>query len=176
MSGKIKAKDLSYDNTLPPFLQRLKAQHVGRDGDPDRHERDIARPTRAKDPNDDDGPTVVDESGEVVSKEELEKLSKPEEAEGKGDDREDGTQGKLEADGPLAGEAGRRGEVKATTGLGAKKRKAAKVIGEEDEVPDGTLTAKPDQKKFTEVKSTTTKPKKKKVKTIKLAFDEGDEG
>ena len=72
--GKIKAKDLQYDNSLPPFLQRLHAQNAGR-GDQDRHERPLARPKRAKDHDEDDEPTVVDEAGETVSKAELEKIN-----------------------------------------------------------------------------------------------------
>ena len=72
MSGdKIKSKDLSYDSSLPPFLQRLRDQNSGRDTD--RHEREIARPKGKKDAQaeEDDGPTVVDDSGETVTKEQI---------------------------------------------------------------------------------------------------------
>jgi hypothetical protein len=73
MSGKIKAKDLSYDSTLPPFLQKLHAKNAGR-GDTDRHERQLARPQKPRDNDPDDGPTVVDEHGEVLSKDDVETL------------------------------------------------------------------------------------------------------
>ena len=72
--GKIKAKDLQYDNSLPPFLQKLHAQNAGI-GDQDRHERPLARPQRARTHDEDDEPTVVDEAGETVSKAELEKMA-----------------------------------------------------------------------------------------------------
>lgn len=177
MSGKIKSKDLSYDNSLPPFLQRLKAQPTGQGEDADRHERPTARPRRAKDPNgEDDGPTVVDEAGETVSKEEYEKLTaKP----ASGEDADGTVGGNVEADVkepepadsralPAKGE--RKGDGKASTAIGSKKRKAVKVIGE-DEVEDAVPV------KDAEPVKSASKPKKKKAKPIKLAFDEeGDNG
>jgi hypothetical protein len=75
MSGKIKAKDLSYDSTLPPFLQKLHAKNAGR-GDTDRHERQLARPQKPREADPEDGPTVVDEHGDVLSKDEVENLGK----------------------------------------------------------------------------------------------------
>ncbi|KAF1827008.1 uncharacterized protein K489DRAFT_405763 [Dissoconium aciculare CBS 342.82] len=74
MSGKIKAKDLSYDSTLPPFLQKLHDKNAGR-GDTDRHERQIARPRKTREADDEDEPTVVDEHGELLSREELKSMS-----------------------------------------------------------------------------------------------------
>lgn len=170
MSGKIKSKDLSYDQSLPPFLQRLRAHNTGYgdDGDPDRHERPLARPKKAKNPDEDDGPTFVDESGETVSKEDYEKQLKGnaegEEGEGnvtgelKGD-------GKPEASGALPADSAPRVEQKVTDGTAVKKRKVAKVIGDEDEA-DGAEKSGP---------SKLVKKAKKKAKPIKLAFDE-DEG
>jgi hypothetical protein len=164
--GKIKSKDLSYDSSLPPFLQRLRAQNTGYgdDGDPDRHERPLARPKKAKNPDDDDGPTFVDESGETVTKEDYEKQLR---GDAEGEEDAGNVTGELKGDGkPEASGAlpGPRVEQKLTDGAAIKKRKMAKVVGEDEE--DGVE------------KSTTQKvPKKakKKAKPIKLAFDD-DEG
>ncbi|TKA67817.1 hypothetical protein B0A55_09051 [Friedmanniomyces simplex] len=166
MSGKIKAKDLRYDTALPPFLQRLHDQKAGR-GDTDRHERPLARPTRAKDPNDDDGPTVVDESGETVSKEEYEKLTAAgaETADAiahgnvSGEAKDDPA---ISVSGAVPAEDGKKGGVMATSGLVTKKRKAAKVVGDED----GDVATKAASEK-----KAVAKPRKK-AKPIKLAFDE----
>ncbi|KAK0365531.1 hypothetical protein LTR91_002925 [Friedmanniomyces endolithicus] len=171
MPGKMKAKDLSYDTSLPPFLQRLHDQKAGR-GDTDRHERPLARPMRAKDPNDDDGPTVVDESGETVSKMEYEKLTAADtqtvdttnggnvDGETRGDDPT------VLMSGALPVEDGKKGGVVATSGLVAKKRKAARIVGD----ADGETASKAAGEK-----EAVAKPKKK-AKHIKLAFDDGEEG
>lgn len=182
--GKIRSKDLSYSTSLPPFLQRLHAQHTGNhtDRDPDRHENPVARPKRVKTGDDDDGPTVVDESGETVSKAELEKLTN-----GSNEDTLDGDGAKnvtgavAEGQEPVgsgaiqAGEnAAERSDDKVTDGrvVGSKKRKVGKVVGEDVEEDATEIESKdqPSAKKFA-------KKVKKKAKPIKLAFDdEGDEG
>lgn len=172
MSGKIKAKDLSYDSALPPFLQRLHAQNAGR-GDTDRHERAIARPKRAKDPNDDDGPTVVDESGETLTKNEVAHLTNDSAAK----DEDSTMGGKLADDGePAALRAdvkheAQRADQKVTDGTAQKKRKVGKVVGEEDDEVENdakrlNLVSKPSSK--------AAKKPKKKAKPIKLAFDENE--
>jgi hypothetical protein len=175
MSGKIKSKDLSYDSSLPPFLQRLRAQNTGYgdDGDPDRQERPQARPKRAKDPDDDDGPTFVDESGELVSKADYEKQLKGDvegEETGGNVTSELKGDGKPEASSALPADSGPRVEQKLTDGAAVKKRKAAKVIGDEDEDDSSKATG---AEKGTAPK--TVKKAKKKAKPIKLAFDD-DEG
>ena len=192
MSGeKIKSKDLSYDSTLPPFLQRLRAQNSG-NGDSDRHEREIARPKGKKDPNDDDGPTVVDEAGETLSKEDVEKqLSKEERSE-----RSVGgnVTGKLENAGEVVANSGalpddaetKKGD-NVTDGVATKKRKVGKVVGgdEEDDaskaksgsMSSGNEKVGADHKKGREEKGgekASTKVKKK-AKQIKLAFNNDDE-
>lgn len=169
--GKIKSKDLSYDSSLPPFLQRLRAQNTGYgdNGDPDRHERPLARPKKAKNPDDDDGPTFVDESGDTVSKEDYEKQLRGDiegedvagtvTGELKGD-------GKPEASGALPGDSGPRVEQKVTDGTAVKKRKMAKVVGEDDEnAPEAGGVEKGSTQKGP-------KKAKKKAKPIKLAFDD----
>jgi hypothetical protein len=160
MSGKIKAKDLSYDSTLPPFLQRLHAQKGGH-GDADRHEQPIQRAKRAKDPNDDDGPTVVDESGETVSKEDFEKLTNP--SDGVSDtanitgELDPATEPK--ASGALPPPNGKLQNV--AEGVVQKKRKAAKIVGQDEEGEQSAATK-------------AVKKPKKKAKPIKLAFDNDD--
>ncbi|KAK0260846.1 hypothetical protein LTR91_010701 [Friedmanniomyces endolithicus] len=171
MPAKIKAKDLSYDTSLPPFLQRLHDQKAGR-GDTDRHERPLARPMRAKDSNDDDGPTVVDESGETVSKAEYEKLTAADaetaDATAGGNMVDDTKGDDLEVlmSGALPVEDGKKVGVVATSGLVTKKRKAARIVGEAD--AEVVVKAAPETKAVA-------KPKKK-AKHIKLAFDDGGEG
>ncbi|KAK5122157.1 hypothetical protein LTR85_004403 [Meristemomyces frigidus] len=170
MSGKIKAKDLSYDSTLPPFLQRLHDKNAGR-GDTDRHERALARPRKEKDPNDDDEPTVIDESGETLTKGELAKLTDVEPAGDAGgsvtgevdDDAAPKASGAL----PDAEHAGKRAEQRVTDGAASKKRKAAKVVGDEDPNAEKPEAANNNEKKAAK------KPKKK-AKPIKLAFDDGE--
>lgn len=169
---KIKSKDLLYEATLPPFLQRLHAQKAGRGGDADRHERPIARPKRMKTADEDDGPTFVDESGETISKEALEKWKSG--ANGEGD-----VDGAAEADGdekspgavlPDDSETRRGGEQKVTDGtvITTKKRKVGKVVGEEEQEGD-------EQKVVGDEKSKPVKKTKKKAKPIRLAFDDDQE-
>ncbi|KAK3683115.1 hypothetical protein LTR37_020553 [Vermiconidia calcicola] len=158
---KIKSKDLSYENTLPPFLQRLHAQKAGL-GDQDRHERQIARPKRAKVDDEDDGPTLVDESGEVVSKEQMEKEMN--------DGADGNVNGTLEGDGePRA--SGAIQELTDGTAMTKKKkkRKLGKVVG------DGDADTVADEEEGAVKKTTAKKAKKNKSKPIKLAFDDDDE-
>lgn len=168
MSGKIKAKDLSYDASLPPFLQRLHAQNAGR-GDTDRHERPLARPKRDKDPNEDNGPTVVDESGETLTKDEVAKLT--DNARPVGDDvaGEAAAQGEGKLlDGKGGGEGKRTEERKMTDGVATKKRKAGKIVGDEQRDAEKPEVGEQEKKAV--------KKAKKKGKAIKLAFDDEEEG
>lgn len=175
MSGKIKSKDLQYDSTLPPFLQRLREQNSGHgpDKDPDRHEQQRARPKKAKNPDEDDGPTVVDESGETLSKEEYAKLSTESKDAGASNETAGGTvtgevtgDGKPEASGALPGD---KGAQKVTDGVAVKKRKAAKVVGEDDADEAEIVKGGGEGGAKKAVKKA-----KKKAKPIKLAFDDDD--
>lgn len=170
---KIKAKDLTYESTLPPFLQRLHAQNAGR-GDQDRHERPIARPTRAKAHDEDDEPTVVDEAGETVSKGELENMSSAQDGDARGEDENVNTVGekyaKPKASGATQDEV-QRSDQKITDGTATKKRKVAKVVGEDDEAETSINANGKDEAVTKQV----IKKAKKKAKPIKLAFDEDDE-
>jgi hypothetical protein len=161
VEGKIKGKDLQFDKSLPPFLQRLHAQKGGF-GDADRHERAIARPKKAKDDNEDDGPTMVDETGETLTKDEYEKLTTASAV------PEEGSASELEAR-PTTGEEASAAKVdrKVTDGAASKKRKVAKIVGEEEgTTPQGDDAA---------VAPKVVKKAKKKAKPVKLAFDD-DEG
>ncbi|KAK8220037.1 hypothetical protein M8818_000453 [Zalaria obscura] len=164
----------------PAFLRRLRAQNSGND---DRHERQIARPRKPKDADDDDAPTyVIEESNDTLSKEEYEALvsGKGDAGEGSGNTTVKGksTQDEPKASGALPpdGETdaptsdGERKKQPAEAGIGSKKRKVAKVAkvvgrddGEEENEKNDTSESVP---------KITKKPKKK-AKAIKLSF--GDE-
>ncbi|KAK4505728.1 hypothetical protein PRZ48_003693 [Zasmidium cellare] len=170
MSDKIKSKDLSYDSSLPPFLQRLRDQNAGR-GDTDRHERAIARPKKSKDPNEDDGPTVVDESGETLSKDEVEKLTKQPEP---GIEDTENVKGEIDpATEPKASGALPDTKKNVTDGATTKKRKVAKAIGEDDD-DEEVATEKPKDGAENGVTKSVKKAKKK-AKPVKLAFDDEEE-
>ena len=168
--GKIKSKDLSYESNLPPFLQRLHAQKAGR-GDLDRHEQPIARPKRAKAHEEEDEPTVVDEAGETISKAELEKLTAPE----GGDDDENGEavgeDSKEPKDTGATPDGSRRVDPKCTDGTATKKRKAVKVVGEDE---NAEVTAETQDQEDADSKKIGKKAKKK-AKPIKLAFNDDEE-
>jgi nucleoid-associated protein YgaU len=170
--GKIKSKDLSYESTLPPFLQRLHAQKAGR-GDVDRHEQLIARPKRSKAHEEEDEPTMVDEAGETISKAELEKLTAPEGGDVDGGDENVKTVGEESAEPKGSGavqDGSQRVDQKVTDGTATKKRKAAKVVGEDqDDAP-----AQPQVHDESSPKNAVKKAKKK-GKPIKLAFNDDEE-
>lgn len=171
MSAKIKGKDLSYDKALPPFLQRLHDQNAGR-GDTDRHERPVARNIGRKDPDEDDGPTVIDESGETVGKDRLEKLKTADSGDVGGNvtgELKDEEEAKIS--GALPSDEMKRADQKMTDGTATKKRKAAKVIGEED----GNVEVQMSKDGEANQEKKVAKKAKKKAKPIKLAFDD-DEG
>ncbi|PLB44262.1 hypothetical protein P170DRAFT_467979 [Aspergillus steynii IBT 23096] len=160
------AKNLAYEAKEPAFLQKLKGQYGDTSG---RLQQPISRPRRPKDDTgDDDAPTYVDEeSNEVISKEEYEAMvrggaPKEEESGEKTADREnpsggdEDTQYKTEKDGPSSK------QNLAEIG-GQKKRKQAKVIGED--APEAeTEEAQP--------KEPAPRKSKQKKKKIKLSFDE----
>ncbi|KXT12344.1 hypothetical protein AC579_7639 [Pseudocercospora musae] len=171
MPDKFMSKDLSYDSSLPPFLQRLHEQKSGR-GDADRHERPIARAKRTKNADDDDGPTVVDDSGETLSKAQLEEMSKEATNEVQNTSSIKGeldpsTEPKASGALPESNGGARRTESSITDGTAQKKRKAAKVIGDDEEAGDATEQKSP--------KQIAAKKAKKKAKP-KLTFEDDEEG
>ncbi|KAJ8607768.1 hypothetical protein MRB53_040064 [Persea americana] len=159
MSDKIKSKDLSYDSNLPPFLQRLRAQNSGR-GDQDLHERPLARPKKGKVNDEDDQPTIVDESGELLSKDDLTKRITAD------DQQQASTSVDLNLDdSKVPGSETRQTKQDVTNGLSIKKRKAAKVIEDDAEHDDKAATS-------IQTTAAPVKKAKKKAKPVKLAFED----
>ncbi|KAF2269920.1 hypothetical protein CC78DRAFT_574800 [Lojkania enalia] len=161
-----KAKDLSYDSTQPAFLRRLRGELAG-DGS-GRHERPIPRNKRLKQDDEDDGPTyVLEENNESLSRAEYEALVAGKDSKGKHDSPA-GAENQLEVSGPQAKESDQQQskDCIAEVGRATKKRKAIKVIVEEEgnkktpENPDTKVVRKP----------------KKKAKPVKLSFDDQEEG
>ncbi|KAJ5599473.1 hypothetical protein N7450_000540 [Penicillium hetheringtonii] len=150
--------DISEANE-PAFLQKLRGQYGDNSG---RLERPAARPLKAKDKRDEeeDEPVYVDEeSNEVISKEEYKALvgamiqNRATKDSSTADNQDESTSQPE----PTSAKQSNLTEVG-----GQKKRKQAKVVGEDTKPePDEPLPAKA---------STTRKPKK--AKKIKLSFDE----
>lgn len=149
------------DAKEPAFLQKLRGQYGSNTG---RLERPAVRATRLKvnKDDDDDEPTYVDEeSNEVISKEEYKTLV-----------RESG-QTEEDRDTPKDKPAGDEDKPESTSKQsnlteigGQRKRKQAKVVGEEN-------TESEDKKIETEEAQPKAATKKaKKPKKIKLSFDE----
>lgn len=129
-----------------------------------RHERPIPRNKRLKQDDEDDAPTyVLEDTNQSMTKEEYEAFVAKEDAEE--EPTEQGTASK---------EAGKEGELKTKdkiteVGANAKKRKAAKIIGDEQE----DSNAKPKDAKEGDKKPL--KKSKKKVKAVKLTFGDEEE-
>lgn len=197
MSNKITGKNLHYDQSLPPFLARLKGQHAGDADSPDpilASRRRQAKP-RSASQDAEDAPLIVDDDGNVLAGVELAAdgtVTANEEAGpgagGDGDSRKaDG-----DKDGGLEGKgAGARHEDKVATIGGSKKRKLGKVVGadaEDDEQgnhasakqekasPGGHPRPTANSKAATEDMTKGPVKPKKKAKKIKLSFgdDDGD--
>jgi hypothetical protein len=156
MKMAINSKNLHYEKNEPAFLRKLRGEHGS-----DRNNFQAARPKRDRLANDeDDGPTMVDEEGASVSKEDYEAMMNGKKVAAKSneaglDDLKDieGTKdGEIYQDTPT--EKQKMAEVGA-----AKKRKQIKVVGEDLEGGDA-------------VKPKKQKPTKKPKKKVKLSFDE----
>ncbi|EUC51149.1 hypothetical protein COCMIDRAFT_31705 [Bipolaris oryzae ATCC 44560] len=162
-----KAKDLHFDSSQPAFLQRLRGQLQS--GDTARHEHPIARNKRMnKDDDEDDAPTyVLEDTNQSLSKEEYDALVSGKD--GKGEE------GPVVAD-EAEQKATKQDESKpkdkiAEVGANTKKRKAAKIIG--DDQGDSKSQVERDAEKPT-IKPA--KKPKKKAKAVKLTFGDEDEG
>lgn len=189
-----KAQPLEYQAAEPAFLRRMKANHLALNG---RHNVQIPRATGGMGMNDrlnmkgedgDDEPLVVDENGNVVSKEEVERM--------------EGEQGN-EEDGKVGGDKSGDGKVDQTEDLVkrpdedgkvssgfAKKRKAVKIIAQDakDDVDEKEKSVEADEQvkslkdSTKDLKSVVAQGKedakkeepgkKSKRKKIKLSFDE----
>ncbi|ODM15681.1 hypothetical protein SI65_08915 [Aspergillus cristatus] len=161
------AKNLSYDSKDPPFLQRLKGHYGTTTG---RLERPIARPRKQRQDDEDDEPTYVDEeSNEVISKEEYKALVQEsnqkddEHPEQEPADKEQNAPGSDEKDTADTGKDAPASKQNVAEIGGPKKRKQAKVVGEDNKEPEVGAAQR-------EVPAAR-KPKQKKKK-IKLSFDE----
>lgn len=167
----------------PPFLRRLREQQAGR-GDPDRHERPLARPRRAKkDDDEDDGPTYVDEAtNSTLSKEEYAALvsgsqdapASVSEQANDGDTADPVNESPAVPDPPATAEQPRTRQEISEAGKNLKKRKVVKAVGvghdEEDEAAKEEEGTAPKG-------SSSKKPKLKKPKTanaLKLSFGTDD--
>ncbi|KAF2181942.1 hypothetical protein K469DRAFT_637291 [Zopfia rhizophila CBS 207.26] len=165
-----KAKDLSYDAKQPAFLQRLRGEAMGEDSV--RHERPIPRNKRLKQDDEDDAPTYVLEDTNVsLSKAEYEALlaGKSTEAElGEKDGSAEEKDAKFSSaeSNPKKANAQQFKSQIAEVGQAARKRKAVKVIGSEQEEDNATK----DQDGKTKMKP------KKKAKAVKLSFGDQEEG
>lgn len=191
MSNKITGKNLHYDQSLPPFLARLKGQHAADSDSPDpilAARRRQAKP-RSASQDAEDAPLIVDDDGNVLAGVEVAAdgtVTANQEAgpgaggDGDGDSREpDGTN-----DGGLDGNgADSRKEDKVATIGGTKKRKLGKVIGadaeddkQEKAVPGEHARPLASDKAAAEDKGRGPVKAKKKAKKIKLSFgdDDGD--
>ncbi|KAK8035114.1 hypothetical protein PG993_010109 [Apiospora rasikravindrae] len=194
MSDKITAKNLSYDQTLPPFLARLRG-HQAPDGGPDPILAARRRTARVRTASEEaeDAPLVLDEAGNVVD---MKAGELPDDDDG--NDAEDKPKAEAKDSTGNADEEGENTakETAAATIGASKKRKVGRVIGadedekDEREVSKAVKAAKAiagggNSDKKTKEKTTaatpTTNPKpsgggKKKAKKIKLSFgdDEAD--
>ncbi|KAJ4993182.1 hypothetical protein SVAN01_01157 [Stagonosporopsis vannaccii] len=157
-----KAKDLHFDNSQPAFLQRLRGQMQGEDSA--RHERPIPRNKRLKSDDDDDAPTyILEDTNQSMTKEEYEAFVAEQSSE----------QEPTEQSAIIKG-AGKESETKSKDkiteiGVNAKKRKAARIIGEQEDSKDQPNDAKEGNKK-------PVKKPKRKAKAVKLTFGDEEEG
>ncbi|POS72790.1 hypothetical protein DHEL01_v208819 [Diaporthe helianthi] len=180
MSNKITGKNLHYDQSLPPFLARLKGQHAA---DPDSPDPILASRRRQAKPRSasqeaEDAPLIVDDDGNVLAHVEVA-------ADGtittnrQADAGDGGNEGSMETGGEKDGGKDAKGVAvghKAAMIGASKKRKLGKVVGAEDDMQDkGSIglqkqdgAAKVDDKTKAPVKA------KKKAKKIKLSFGDDD--
>ncbi|KAF1972486.1 hypothetical protein BU23DRAFT_580871 [Bimuria novae-zelandiae CBS 107.79] len=154
-----KAKDLYFDNTQPAFLRRMRAELAG-DGS-GRHEQPIPRNKRLKkDDDEDDAPTyVLEDTNQSMTRAEYEAMVAGKD----GPAADDATEASEDVSKATASEQPKDNIVE--VGKANKKRKVAKVIGEDkdDEVKAPNESEKKVVKKF-----------KKKGKAVKLSFGDDD--
>ncbi|KAJ4305618.1 hypothetical protein N0V90_001149 [Kalmusia sp. IMI 367209] len=158
-----KAKDLSYDNSQPAFLRRLRGELAG-DGS-GRHEQPTPRNKRLKkDDEEEDAPTyVLEDTNQSLTKAEYDAM-----VAGKDTEKDDEAVEAVEdANVTQKATAQHSKDNIAEVGKATKKRKVAKIIGEEKE-------DEPKESKATESK--VIKKAKKKAKPVKLSFGDEEAG
>lgn len=181
MSNKITGKNLHYDQSLPPFLARLKGQHAADADSPDpilASRRRQAKP-RSASQDAEDAPLIVDDDGNVLAGVEVAvdgTVTTTNQEAGQG---ADGNEDSTETGGSKDG--GARLEDKVAMIGGSKKRKLGKVVGAdaEDDKQEKEKDGLGLQKQGRAAKEDKTKgpaKAKKKAKKIKLSFgdDDGD--
>ncbi|KAI9831348.1 MAG: hypothetical protein M1819_005122 [Sarea resinae] len=165
------AKNLSYEKKEPSFLQKLKRDYAGSDSH--RHQIPIARPRRQRDDDIDDEPVYVEEeSNDTISKAEYDALLRQSAQKVSTErDHEPGEEQETTSHSEVAGamlEAEEAPQIRqkiTEVGAGSRKRKAPKVITEDDREPSISNTSKPGKKK------------KSQKKSVKLSFgDDAEEG
>lgn len=193
MDQKFKAKDLSYDSALPPFLQRLRALHSSNTAG-GRHERPQSRPkrVRAEEDEEEDEPTYVAEDGTTMTHAEMMEMGMNGQANARNaedamdvDTPElDMTRSNSSGEREIGrGTMGREKEKLAAIGAG-RRRKAGRVVGAE--LSPDSRGASRDRSEPTEnqmrdleteaVTAPIAAPKpKKKMKKVKLSFGDDEE-
>jgi hypothetical protein len=172
-----KAKDLQYDDRQPAFLRRLRGEISGSVSDPDRQINPVARakgPSRLKNDDEDDGPTyVMENTNESLSKEEYEALvNGKDEKEHKSADAADSASKNAAED----AESTRAKQKVAAVGGPGKKRKAVKIVGDDEEAEEEGSTKAKTEIPSNSLNSDTKRPaKKKKAKAIKVSFGSDDD-
>ncbi|KAI9720988.1 MAG: hypothetical protein M1828_005460 [Chrysothrix sp. TS-e1954] len=160
--------NLTFEAQEPGFLQKLRAQAGGRD--PDRHERQIARPQRAQIAKGDDEPTLVDDEDTALSKEEYEALKAGKEVER--DQRQESTQKTTQNQEAVmvsskpdqTQDIVKTKQGTAKVGLAQKKRKVQKLSTAEEEDNVVLREKKPSKKP------------RKKATAVGLSFETADDG
>ncbi|KUI64840.1 hypothetical protein VM1G_01267 [Cytospora mali] len=190
MSQKITGKNLQYDQTLPPFLARLKGQHIADADSPDpilASRRRAAKPRSASEEAE-DAPLIVDDDGNVVQGMKVGRDGTVKEEEEQ--EEEGGKETKSGEEGAGRGKKAQETEKEKVAAIGgSKKRKAGKVVGadaEDEEEGDSVSKYKAATqgkgelaklvKKGAADKDRAPVKAKKKAKKIKLSFgdDDGD--
>ncbi|KAI0127275.1 hypothetical protein BJ170DRAFT_624805 [Xylariales sp. AK1849] len=181
MPDKITSKNLSYDQTLPPFLARLRGQQVSDSQSPDPILAARRRPGRIRSASEDaeDAPIVVDEEGNVVH-------LKADQLGGEDEDEEQ----QDESINTAQKEPETKPDTEKVAGIGAaKKRKIGRVVGGSGEDGSNEDIAKAvkatramarngikeEVKPITKGDGERSNKKVKKVKKVKLSFGD-DEG
>ncbi|RGP79226.1 hypothetical protein FLONG3_2662 [Fusarium longipes] len=158
---KINSKNLSYDNSAPPFLAALRAQAAGATGpDPLLAAQRRSAKKRSSSEEAEDVPLVVDEDGNVVSLEV---------------DKDGVVKDTGDYDLESAAEKETTKEPESKTTIGGRKRKVGKVVGGDSDEAKAEGDGEDKTKDVSDKEAAKNRKPKKKAKKIKLSFDE-DEG
>ncbi|KAG6006727.1 hypothetical protein E4U21_006712 [Claviceps maximensis] len=177
MPEKITSKNLSYNSSLPPFLQRLHAQAGGATGpNPILAAQKRSAKKRSSSEEAEDAPLVVDEHGNRVNVQ-LERDGTVRNVEGeavpaKGDD--DGHDDDAAPRPDEKTKTGKDGSDK-NSSIGGRKRKVGKMIGQDSPLAAVEIEVQKKSSLDKDNAQVDRKVKKKTAKKIKLSFDEDDD-